>query len=163
MQKKILVVLGSPNSSDGELCAISKSRLNYCINIFAKGNLLVCTGGWGAHFNTAKYAHAHYAKAYLIEQGLSENDFLDFALSKHTVDDAVKLIPILEPFKNPNVVVITSDYHLERVKLIFTEILKNYSLKFIGVTSNLSKLEYNDLVKHENKRVQAIKENGVYY
>ena len=131
--------------------------------MFTKGNLIVCTGGWGDHFNTAEYAHAYYAKAYLIENGILEDTFLDFALSKHTVDDAVKLIPILTVFTNPNVTIITSDYHLERVTLIFTEILKAYSLKFIGVTSNLDKTEYDTLVLHEKKRVQAIKDNGLYY
>ncbi len=163
MNKNILVVLGSPNSPEGELSAISKSRLNYCKTVFTKDNLIVCTGGWGDHFNTAKLAHAHYAKTYLIENGILESAFLDFALSKHTVDDAVKLIPILGAFKNPNVTVITSDYHLERVTLIFTEILKTYNLKFIGVASNLDKPEYDALVQHEKKRVKAIKENGLYY
>ena len=161
--KGILVVLGSPNTPEGELSAISKSRLKYCKNIFTKGNLIVCTGGWGEHFNIAKHAHAYYAKTYLIKQGLSENAFLDFALSKHTVDDAVKLIPILEIFKNLNVTIITSDYHLERVQLIFTEILNDHKLKFIGVASNLNAVEYEALMHHEETRILAIKGNGLYY
>ena len=161
--KNILVVLGSPNSPQGELSVISKSRLNYCKSIFTTGTLIVCKGGWEDHFNTAKQAHAHYAKTYLINKGLSERDFLDFALSKDTVDDAVKLIPVLSPFKNPTVTIMTSDYHLERVKLIFNKILRDYSLKFIGATSNLNKTEYDALMQYKKKRVKSIKENGLYY
>ena len=163
MKKKILVVLGSPNSPEGELSAISKSRLDYCKSIFTKGNLIICTGGWGPQFNTAEHSHAHYAKRHLIENGLFEEDFFEPALSKHTVDDAVKLIPILTDFKNPSLTIITSDYHLERVELIFKDILKDYPLKFVGVASNLDKIEYDALVQHEKKSVQEIKKNGLYY
>ena len=161
--KAILVVLGSPNSPEGELSSISKGRLNYCKRVFTEGSLIVCTGGWGDHFNTAKQPHAHYAKSYLIENGISEHTFLDIALSKHTVDDAVKLIPILSPFKHPTVTIITSDYHLERVELIFTEILSDYNIEFIGVSSHLDKTSYDALVQHERKKIKAIKENGLYY
>lgn len=163
MNKEILVVLGSPNSPEGKLSAISKGRLDYCKGICKEENLIICTGGWGPQFNTTKQSHAHYAKAYLIESGLFEGNFLKSALSKHTVDDAVKLIPLLAEFENPNVTIITSDYHLERVQLIFTKILNDYQLKFHGVKSDLNKIEYDALVRHEKKRVQEIKKNGLYY
>lgn len=163
MQKDILVVLGSPNSPEGLLSDISKSRLDYCKHIHNEGQLVLCTGGWGAHFNTSKHSHASYAKAYLIKNGLLEKDFLEFALSGHTVDDAVKVKPILSRFHNPNVIIITSDYHIERVKLIFEEILAAYKLEFVGVESNIDKEQFQLLVKHEKKRIHTIKENGLYY
>ena len=30
--------------------------------IHRKGDLILCTGGWGIHFNTGSEAHAVYAK-----------------------------------------------------------------------------------------------------
>lgn len=163
MKKKILVVLGSPNSPEGELSAISKCRLDYCKSIFKEENLIICTGGWGPQFNTTKQSHAHYAKCYLIKKGLLEDNFLESALSKHTVDDAVKLIPILAEFENPMVTIITSDYHLDRVQLIFTKILNDYQLKFHGVKSDLDKIVYNALVQHEKKSIKSINAHGLYY
>ncbi len=163
MTKKILIVLGSPNSPTGKLSDISTSRLDYCANIYQKGNLILCTGGWGDHFNTSTNSHASYAKQYLIEKGLSENAFLDSALSGHTVDDAVKVKPILAKLENIKLIIITSDYHLNRVKLIFNEILKDFKMDFVGVESNLGQEEYETAVNHENKAIASILQNGLYY
>lgn len=163
MKKDVLIVLGSPNSSSGELSNISTSRLNYCANIYQPGNLVLCTGGWGDHFNTSTNAHASYAKQYLLEKGLMEIDFLDFALSGHTVDDAVKVKPILSELENIKLTVITSDYHLNRVKLIFIEILEGYDMDFVGVESGLPQEEFEAAVQHENKAVASILQNGLYY
>ncbi len=163
MKKEILIVLGSPNSSTGELSNISKSRLNYCKEIFREGKLIICTGGWGKQFNISTKPHGFYAKEYLIGKGLTEKDFLEIALSSNTVDDAVKINPILSNLKNFNLTVITSDYHLNRVKLIFNEILEAYNMGFIGVDSGLKKEKYKLLLKHENTAIQQILENGLYY
>ncbi|MFD1615878.1 YdcF family protein [Gelatiniphilus marinus] len=163
MKKNVLIVLGAPNSPDGKLSVISKSRLNHCASIFAKENLVLCTGGWGDQFNTSNKPHAQYCKAYLIKNGVLRHAFLDFALSSNTVDDAVKIKPIVKALNQVRLTVITSDYHLERVKLIFNEILKSFELKYVGVKSNLSEEAYNKLVSHEKKAVKSILENGLYY
>lgn len=163
MKKEVLIVLGSLNSPSGQLSAISTSRLNYCANIYQKGNLILCTGGWGDHFNTSTHSHALFAKQYLLDRGLLEEVFLDFALSGHTVDDAVKIKPIISSLENIKLTIITSDYHLNRVKLIFNEILKDFSMDFVGVESGLSQEEFEAAVLHENKAINYIKLNGLYY
>jgi uncharacterized SAM-binding protein YcdF (DUF218 family) len=162
MKKEILIVLGGTNSEQGDLCPISKSRLNYCITKFQKNNSILCTGGWGNHFNNTKNPHAFYAKKYLIKNGIPEESFLDFALSKHTVDDALKIKEICSEQDN-NLLIITSDYHSKRVKLIFTEILKSYNMQFFGAPSNLEKEKYAALITHEGKAIKGIIENGLYY
>jgi len=163
METEVLVVLGSPNSPTGELSDISKSRLDCCRSLFTKGQRVLCTGGWGAHFNTSDKPHAFYTKEYLLENGLSEEDFLEFALSKNTVDDAVQIKPILSNLENVKLSIISSDYHLERVKLIFNTILENYPIEFIGAKSKLSQEELRNLAYHEEQAIQSIKENGLYY
>jgi uncharacterized SAM-binding protein YcdF (DUF218 family) len=163
MKKEVLIILGSPNSPSGKLSDISRSRLNYCINLYQKGTFILCTGGWGEHFNVSKKSHASFAKQYLIENGLLEEDFLDFALSGNTVDDAVKIKPIISKLEKIKVTVITSDYHVNRVKIIFNKILKNYIIDFIGVESSLEQEEYELLVQHEKKAINTIVQNGLYY
>lgn len=163
MEKEVLVVLGSPNSPSGELSDISKSRLDCCRNMFAKGQLILCTGGWGPHFNISDKPHAFYGKEYLMGNGLSEEDFLEIALSGNTVDDAVKLKAILSNHSNVKLIVITSDYHIERVKLIFNEILDKYEMSFVGVESNMEAEKLRQLIEHENNAIKAIKQNGLYY
>ncbi len=163
MKKEILVVLGSPNSEKGELSNISKSRLNYCLKNYSEGKQVLCTGGWGDHFNTSNKPHAEYCKAYLIKNGVLENAFLDFAISSNTVDDAVKIKPIIQNIENSCFTVITSDYHVERVKLIFEEILSGYEISCIGVKSDLDIEAFTLLEKHEKKAIQSILDNGLYY
>ncbi|MBG7631732.1 MAG: YdcF family protein [Bacteroidetes bacterium] len=161
--KEVLIVLGSPNAPSGKLSDISKSRLDYCKKVYNNGKLILCTGGWGPHFNISKNAHASYAKDYLLKKGISKNDFLELALSSNTVDDAVKIKPILSNLNKIKLIMITSDYHLERAKLIFNEILSEYEMKFIGVKSNLNKEKYNQLKQHEQKAIASILEKGLYY
>ena len=163
MQQDVFIVLGSPNSPKGILSDISKTRLNWCIDNYRKGNLILCTGGWGAHFNTAEKPHAAFAKKYLIKNGIAENDFLDFALSSNTVDDVVKIKPIISKLEHVTLKVITSDYHLNRVKLIFNEILEGYEITYVGVISNFSSDEFDTLVLHEKNAIQVILKNGLYY
>lgn len=163
MKSHILVTLGAPNSPDGALSEISKTRLDYCKVIFKKGQLILCTGGWGPQFNTAKKPHAAYCREYLIHKGLSEQDFTEIALSKNTVDDAVKIKAILSDFEQVKLTVITSKFHVERVKLIFNEILANYKIDFIGVDGGLSQTELSALEKHEQQAIAKIKQNGLYY
>ena len=163
MKKEVLIILGSPNSPSGKLSDISISRLNDCVNRYQKGNLILCTGGWGEHFNISKNSHATFAKQYLIEKGILEEDFLDFALSGNTVDDAVKIKPIISTLEKSKLTIITSDYHLNRVKIIFNKILENYTMDFIGVESNLGQEEYNTLMQHEKNAINSIIQNGLYY
>lgn len=163
MKKEILIVLGSPNSPLGKLSDISKSRLDYCETIFTTEKLILLTGGWGKHFNTANYSHATYAKEYLIKKGIKEHYFLEVALSKSTVDDAVKIKPIISKFENFKLIIITSSYHLERAKLVFKEILENDNIEFVGVEYNLEKEKFDLLAQHEKKAMNSILEKGLYY
>lgn len=163
MKKEVLILLGSPNSPSGKLSDISLSRLKYCVNHYQPGSLILCTGGWGEHFNTSEHAHASLAQQYLIENGIPEAVFLDFALSGNTVEDAVKAKEILSKLENINLTIITSYYHVNRVKLIFNDIFKGYQMDFIGVESKLDKEAYDTLVQHEKKAINAIVKNGLYY
>jgi len=161
--KDVLIVLGSPNSPEGELSDISKSRLNKCLNLYVKGKVILCTGGWGPHFNTAKQSHASYAKAYLLGQGVEEHDFLDFGLSSNTVDDAVKSKQILSKIEGARLTVISSDYHMDRVKLIFNIVLSTYEIQYVSAKSSLSDKDYKLLAEHEEKAIDSIMKEGLYY
>lgn len=163
MKSHILITLGAPNSPDGALSEISKTRLDYCKAIFKKDQLILCTGGWGSQFNTAEKPHAEYCREYLIDKGLSKQDFTEIALSKNTVDDALKIKAILSDFGQVKLTVITSKFHVERVKLIFNEILANYEMDFKGVDSGLNQTELAALEKHEQQAIAKIKQNGLYY
>ncbi|MGZ3873428.1 MAG: YdcF family protein [Mucilaginibacter sp.] len=163
MKKEIIIILGSPNSDSGELGAVAKSRLDHCLHIYTKSMFVLCTGGWGKHFNTTRIAHAVYAKNYLIERGIPGDAFLPGALSENSVDDAVKVKEVISEIPDPTLTVITSDFHLERVRLIFTKILNDHSCSFVGVPAALSVDELQIVTRHEQEAIRSILQNGLYY
>jgi len=162
--KEVLVVLGSPNDTNGELSAIAKSRLNFAAEQYAPGKFILCTGGWGKHFNLAKESHAYFAKRYLVDNGIPDHAFLEFALSGNTVEDAVKSKEILSPMNNINVTIITSHFHLERVKLIFDQIFSGMSFKYEGVSDDFLPADQRAILEaHEKAAIASIRQNGLYY
>ncbi|MBL4642956.1 MAG: YdcF family protein [Flavobacteriaceae bacterium] len=160
---ELLVVLGAPNSVSGELSTISISRLKYCLQHFNKQKRILCTGGFGTHFNTTKIPHATYAKEYLLEHGISTASFLASALSSNTVEDAVKTKSIISKLDNIKLLIISSDYHIKRVEYIFNKILKEYSKTYIGVASNLDAKTLAVLNQHEKESLESMVKKGLYY
>jgi uncharacterized SAM-binding protein YcdF (DUF218 family) len=161
--KNIVVVLGSPNSDQGKLGQIALDRLNFCLEIFEpKTDLILCTGGYGKHFNNTNEPHGSYAINYLMDCGIQEGSFIGIVLSSNTVQDAVK---VKEMLANDicSLKIITSDYHLERAKIIFDAILTNTKNEFFGVTHTLSSIEKTKLLTHEKKAIATIKKNGLYF
>lgn len=163
MIHRILVTLGAPNTITGQLSAIAQQRMDACIATYQAGDRILCTGGWGTHFNQAPRPHAYYAQHYLMSKGVPSGAFIEMALSSNTVDDAVKTKAIIEQYPNHSIVVITSDFHKERAELIFREILNWTDLSFIGAESIMSDDERNALIAHEQQAIKQIKETGLYY
>lgn len=160
--KNIVIVLGSSNSDQGKLGQIALDRLNFCLKIFEpETDLILCTGSYGKHFNNTNKPHASYAIRYLMDCGTKESSFTEIALSSNTVEDAVKVKEIIP--KDSFVKIITSDYHLERVKIIFNIILASTKKEFFGVKHRLSSIEDTKLLEHEKKALAAIKKNGLFY
>lgn len=163
MSKRILIVLGAPNSPNGNLSSIAKNRLDLCFKILLQSDLILCTGGWGKNFNTASLPHSYYAKEYLLKKGILKSYFLEPAISNNTVDDAVKAKEIISKYKKLKLLIITSDFHINRANLIFKEILKEYTLEFVAAENNLPRHQLKKIVEHEKKSINKIIENGLYY
>jgi uncharacterized SAM-binding protein YcdF (DUF218 family) len=161
---EVIVVLGSPNFPDGTLGPIALDRLQGCLAIFdPTKHKILCTGGFGAHFNTSPIAHANYLKNYLIEQGVPSAAFLPLALSSNTVEDAVMSLSILKKHEYKNLLILTSEYHLARVEFIFSEILKDFYLNFKAVTHHSMDDLLEPLIQHENLAMEQLISNGLYY
>jgi len=163
MNKRILVVLGATNSADGKLSTTAIERLNTCAKLFTVEDLVICTGGWGDHFNITKKSHALYSKEYLLKKGILNTSFLPFALSSNTVEDAVKIKEIIASVSCHGLMIITSNFHLERVELIFNEILKKTTINYVGAKDMMLKKNLKKAIEHEKKAIKKIKENGLYY
>ena len=161
---EVIVVLGSPNFPDGTLGPIALDRLQGCLSIFnPQKHKILCTGGFGTHFNTSPIAHANYLKDFLIQLGVPSTAFLPLALSSNTVEDAVMSKSILIKTEFKDLVIITSEYHVARVKFIFTEILKDFNLNFNAVTHHSIDDVLEPLIQHEKMAMDQLNLNGLYY
>ncbi len=161
---EVIVVLGSPNFPDGTLGPIALDRLQGCLSIFnSQKHKILCTGGFGAHFNTSPVAHANYLKDFLILKGVPSTAFLPLALSSNTVEDAVMSKSILMKTVFKDLIIITSEYHVARVKFIFTEILKDFNLNFKAVAHHSIDGVLEPLIQHEKVAMDQLISNGLYY
>jgi uncharacterized SAM-binding protein YcdF (DUF218 family) len=161
---EVIVVLGSPNFPDGTLGPIAMDRLQACLSIFdPKKHLILCTGGFGSHFNVSSLSHANYLMDFLIKNGVPSTAFLPFALSSNTVEDATLSKSILMNLADKDLLIITSDYHMNRVKFIFSEVLFGFNLNFKTVTHDKIDDILEPLILHEKMAMDQLMSNGLYY
>ncbi len=162
--KNVIIVLGSPNSEKGRLGKLAIGRAKKCIEIFdSNKDFILCTGGFGSHFNKSQKPHFEYLKKYLIKNGISEHFFLPSASSSNTVEDATKSKAILQEFSITNATIITTKYHQKRVQLIFDEIIPNIVKNYVVTGNNLSEKALKKFEIHEEKAIEGILKNGLYY
>jgi uncharacterized SAM-binding protein YcdF (DUF218 family) len=163
---EILIVLGSPNGSDGTLSKMAESRLDCCIRLYQHGkHKILLTGGFGLHFNVSEKPHAWYLKQKLAATGIAEEDVLGMVESGNSVEDATLSKWILQELDPARVTIITSDYHLERAKLIFKTVYAPYEkIDFHAASSvHIDPVIIDSLIKHEKIAVQDLLENGVRF
>ena len=112
----IIILLGAPNDDSGNLSSIATERCLEAMKLYKRHRKfgILPTGGFGEHFNRAANPHAHYTRNFLIEKGVPAEDVLEPALSRFTLKDASLSKPIVSRYSVENLIVVTSDFHLER-------------------------------------------------
>lgn len=156
----IIIILGHMNNERGGLSSIAKERLRKGIRELKIGYKLLLTGGFGEHFNKTKKPHAYYSKQFLLKERVSDNDILGFVSSSNSVEDAKKSKLIVDRYGIKKIVVITSDFHLKRVKFIFEHIFVGYELSFVSSKTNVSAERKKKLVEHEIIGLEKLRENN---
>ena len=163
---KIILVLGSPNEADGTLSEMAKSRLAVCRKLYETGmHKIVLTGGFGKHFNTTDKPHAFYLKQYLLAHNIPETDIPDLVASRHSVEDATLSRWIIGEYHPDEIIIVTSDYHFERAKIIFDAVyapFTNFSFS-LASSEDVHPEILNYLISHEKAAVQDLLDHGVRF
>jgi len=141
-----IVVLGGGISQNCLIPPRVKKRLKIAANLLRKkkGDKILVCGKYSFLYPKEKLPKTTEAEAmrdYLIELGVPKERIFLEKKSKDTIGNAyyAKILYFL-PKKEKKAIIITSEFHLERVKFIFQRIFgKNYQLKFIGAPSSLPK------------------------
>lgn len=163
---KILLVLGSPNSPEGHLSEMAISRLEACCQLYSVEKAsIVLTGGFGAHFNTSDKPHAYYLREQLLAGGIPPEAILGLVDSANTVQDATLSKWILAQYNPDEVVVITSDYHVPRARVVFEAVYAPFrNLTYVGTSSaKVAPDILEPLQKHEIRALQDLQDNGVRF
>ena len=136
-----VIILGGGISNNNILPEWSLNRCDYVLNLF-KNNPnfnIVCTSGGSYHNPNPLDKNNHtihecdtYAK-YLIDNGIPEKNIFKEWCSYDTIGNAyfTKLL-LVDIFKWSKILVVTSDFHMDRSKVIFDYIFDNdkYSLNY---------------------------------
>ena len=155
----IMITLGAPNDAEGRLSSIARERCKHTIGIYSTrpGYHILLTGGYGEHFNTTANPHAYYTRQYLLSRHIPARDILDeYVESSNTKEDAILSKPVLAKYGVTNVIVITSDFHLERAAYHFRHTFPNLNLTFSGCHTDLPPERLQTLHQHEQRALAQL-------
>lgn len=160
-----IIVLGSPNDQLGNLLPIAISRCEIALQEYHRiGDCkILCTGGFGQHFNVTNMAHGQYVQCYLESKGIPHSAFLEIALSAFTLEDATLAKPILQKNAITDVVLVTSDFHIKRAQLVFNHILPQINFEYTAAKTLVTDVEFELLIEHEKNAIKRELVNLQHY
>jgi uncharacterized SAM-binding protein YcdF (DUF218 family) len=158
-----VVILGSPNDPQGNLLQMGQGRVakGYAeyLRLRSAHWKMLLTGGFGAHFNATDKPHAYYTQQLLLSWGVPPADIVEFAESRHTVEDAVLARPIIQAYRVKNLLVVSSDFHLPRVQFIFDAIFPDLAIAYAAAQylPLCSLAEQQQLLAHETQALERLR------
>ncbi len=161
--KIIILVLGAPNDAAGNLSTIAQDRLTCAYHVYRANDVagIICTGGFGPHFNTTDKPHSYYARQFLLHKGVADASLLESPLSANTVADFYLAKAIIQEQRADLLIVVTSDFHMKRAKFICQQLIKYPKALFVEAMSSMAKADLDILEKHEIAALQDLEKNGI--
>lgn len=164
MKKKILILLGNENTEQGALSETALIRSNLAIEK-AKNDeqyMILPTGSFGDHFNVSSTPHGELLTNYLIKNGIDSSRILPFTQTSNTVEDSYGVLQYLNKHNiYDEIHIITSEFHMERVKYIFGRVLQNYKIKYFEANNPNDNNLISKRKRHEVKALKKLKEEWV--
>ncbi|WP_420627425.1 YdcF family protein [Candidatus Leptofilum sp.] len=155
---KIVVLLGNENDREGNLSPVAISRADTAVRFLNENDAWVVlpTGAFGAHFNTTEISHGQYLTAYLLANGISANQILPHTNSSNTVEDAICAKKVANEVKASQIIVISSEFHMRRVKYIFSRVFQGTNIDFLPAPNQVDEATLDKLQKHEVQSLQKL-------
>lgn len=164
-QSDVIILLGSPNSEDGQLYSVALERCHRALQEYHQrlDSKILPTGGFGTHFNTSGRPHAWYLKQWLLAHGVAKEDMLASAESGNTIEDAVLSYPIVQRSGARRAIVVTSDYHAARARYIFERVYRDIALEYAicATDEETCDLDLPALQAHEREALARLEAHGL--
>ena len=157
----VIIYLGASNDTQGGLSETARTRVQGALDVYraTPGAKLLVTGGHGA-FNRAPLPHAHYVVQHMLACGVPADDLLPIVESRHTVEDAALSREALALRNVETICVVTSEFHIQRARLIFSCFFDPASLSFVSTPSCLSDERLRRRQAHERESIALIRRQG---
>lgn len=142
MKFDAVIVLAGGIQSDGRLPKTVEKRIDLAYQIFHKGlaDHFLLSGKWSVFWDhqPPRVTEARLMKKYALKIGLNPKNLLLEEHSQNTFENAFYSIKLFaEPRSWQKILVITSDFHLQRCRKIFSYLNKNnHDFYFIGAKTN---------------------------
>lgn len=150
-----IVVLGGGINLQGQIPAHVYQRLDKALELYKKypSSKIILTGKYSFLYRKEKPPTTEAARMseYLLQQGIPKSDLLLEDKSKNTFANAYYLKKnFLVPQKIFAATIITSHFHIARVKYIFQKVFgSSYRFEFIAIQEQLSKDEEEKVVDRQ--------------
>lgn len=152
-----IVVLGGGIDLKGNLPSHVYQRLNKAIELHKKlpSSKIVLTGKYSFLYgvNKPSTTEAEKMAQYLLSKNIPKKDLFMEKNSQDSISNAYYLKKnIFIPKNEPQAIIITSHFHLERVKYIFQKVFgSQYRLEFIGLQEYLPKEEEKKVLQRQKE------------
>lgn len=161
--KDVIVVLAGGVNNDGTLPPNAKLRVKKGVELYNQGKApkIIMSGAYGFWFDWLKKVPPIYEseamKTYALSLGVPKEDIFIEVESKDTFGNAYFVkVSFLEKYNWENIVVVTSDYHLPRAKIIFNIILgPEYLIEYMGSKKILTEKEDQIWKMSEKKTIEV--------
>jgi hypothetical protein len=114
------------------------------------------TGGFGDHFNSTARPHHEYVTAWLIANHVAPNHLLPGVDSSNTWEDIELVAHAAAELRVRALTIVTSDYQVERVRLLLEMHAPNLAPVIRGAHTSLPTDEQAALELHERTAIDAI-------
>ena len=145
----MLLILGNKLTTLGEMHPILINRLDLAARLHQRNNYKHILVSGGRTQQRCKYSEAHLMKKYLIEKyNIANNIIIKENHSRDTIQNAKKSLRIVKKLNQKDITVVSSKFHLPRVKAIFNHFFHNkiiyYGAKNVITGKTLTKTKQNE-------------------
>jgi len=164
MRTDAIVVLGSGISSDGELLPKAIKRVNMAVELFKSGiaERIIMSGRFSWHRDDLpSKTEAEAMKELAVSLDVPAEKILLENRSKDTLGNLFfTKIQFLEARNWHNIIVVTSNYHKERVQFLCKKILgSNYTFRVVGVDTDMPPDELRERLEREGNKLAFVSEH----
>jgi uncharacterized SAM-binding protein YcdF (DUF218 family) len=149
----VIILLGHESDVTG-LSETARARCAKAAALAAQSPeyLILPTGAFGA-FNKNDRPHGDLLREQLVSLGVDRERILPYTNSSNTVEDALCARRIIADLAEPQLIVVTSRFHMRRAAHIFRRVFPEYNLEFVESDSVLSDTV---LLQRESEKLRTL-------